>query len=179
MKKSISLAIILLLGALSVAKADYIEDVKNLGYASGEGLACGASRYKSYELVARAYLVSSARSDSEQAEGMYAYNTAKARAYMKKRADGLLGCSEINARFDKQKIFNTKLYKNGTLKMPDGKIIKPRQKYDATLVYDRNSNERERLNAYYDKLIAKKKQQAQKEGIYEKIKRAQLNAANN
>lgn len=177
MKKSLSLTLILLFGAMSAAQAGYIEDVKTLGYASGEGLACGASRYKAYELVARAYLVSSARSDKEQAEGMYAYNSAKASAYMKKRADGLLGCSEINNRFDNQKIFKTKLYKNGTLKMPDGKIIKPRQKYDATLVYDKNSDERERLNAYYDKLLAKKRKQARKEGIYEKIKQAQSNAA--
>lgn len=159
--------------AISSAKADYLEDVRNLGYISGGGIACGARRYKSYELVARAYLVSAAHSDDEQEKGMYEYNTAKAQAYIQKRRDGLIGCEEINQRFERQKIFKTKLYKNGRLKMPDGKIITPRNFYDATLLYDKKVDERERLNAYYDKLMAKKKKQAQKEGIYQKIRQAE------
>lgn len=151
------------------AQSTYIEDVKNFGYASGEGLACGASRYPTYELIARSYLVSAATSDAEQAKGMFEYNSAKARAYMNKRRDGFLGCDEINVRFDNQKIFNSKLYKNGTLKLPDGKIIKPRAKYNPNDLYDRTENEREKLDAHYNKALKKKKMQAKKEGIYEKI----------
>lgn len=178
MKRLTALTIFLLSVIFKSAFADYIEDVKNLGYASGEGLACGASRYPAYETIARAYLVSAARSDKEQADGMYAYNAAKARAYMKKRGDGLFNCAEINDRFNAQKIFQSKLYKSGTIKMPDGKVIKPRQKYDVTSLYDRNSNEREHLNAYYDKIMAKKRKQAQKEGIFQKIKQAEAAALN-
>ena len=151
------------------AQTSYIEDVKNFGYASGEGLACGASRYPTYELIARAYLVSAASSDKEQATGMYEYNSAKARAYMNKHRDGFLGCEEINTRFNNQKIFNSKLYKNGTLKLPDGKIIKPRGKYNPNNLYDRNENEKEKLDAYYNEVLKKKQLQAKKEGIYEKI----------
>lgn len=156
------------------AANNYLEDVRTLGYISGEGLACGATRYPSYELVARAYMVSSARSDKEQADGMYAYNAAKARAYMNKRREGLLGCEEVNARFNKQKIFKAALYKDGRLRMPDGKWIKPRQSYDPRLLYNRDEDERGRLNAYYDKLLEKKKQQAQKQGILKKIRDAEL-----
>ncbi len=155
------------------AKADYLEDVKNMGYISGEGIACGAKRYKAYETVARAYLVSAADSDEQQAEGMKVYNEAKARAYLFKRHDGLYDCAEINARFDKQKIFTTKLYKNGKMKMPDGKIIVPRQEYDATQLYDKDRDEREKLNELYDRIMTQKRKQAQKEGIYEKIKKAE------
>jgi hypothetical protein len=61
------------------------------------------------------------------------------------------------------------LYKNGTLKLPDGKIIKPRGKYNPNNLYDRSENEKEKLDAYYDKILKKKQQQAKKEGIYEKI----------
>lgn len=175
MKFVVSLFIaVLLVICQAVAANNYLEDIRTLGYVSGEGLACGASRYPSYELVARAYLVSSARSDKEQADGMYAYNSAKARAYMNKRREGLMGCEEINARFDKQKIFKAALYKNGTIKMPDGKVIKPRQEYDPRLLYNRNDDERSRLNAYYDKLQAKKKRQAQKGGIFNKIREEEL-----
>ena len=158
------------------AASKYIEDVKTLGYISGEGLACGAARYPSYELVARAYMVSSAKSDKEQAEGMYAYNAAKARAFMNKRREGLFGCEETNKNFNKQKIFSVKLHKNGVIEMPDGKVIRPRQKYNPELLYDRNENERERLNAYYNKLLEKKKRRAQEQGIFKKIRQEELKA---
>lgn len=175
MKFIISLFIaVFLVVCQAVAASSYLEDVRTLGYVSGEGLACGAERYPSYELIARAYLVSSARSDKEQADGMYAYNSAKARAYMNKRREGLLGCEEINARFGKQKIFKAALYKDGRIKMPDGKTIKPRQNYDPRLLYNRSEDERSRLNAYYDKLQEKKKRQAQKEGIFKKIREEEL-----
>ena len=154
--------------------SSYLEDVRNLGYVSGEGLACGAERYPSYELIARAYLVSKARSDQEQTDGMYEYNKAKATAYMEKRGDGYWGCEEVNRRFNNQKIFKSTLYKNGTIKLPDGKILKPRKEYDVTLVYNRQEDERSKLNAYYDKVMAKKRQRAMKEGIYQKIKQEEM-----
>jgi hypothetical protein len=175
MKNSIALfVLIMILANISSAQAQYLEDLETLGYVSGEGLACGANKYKRYELIARAFLVSSAKSDKEQLEGMYKYNEAKADGYITKRHDGLLGCDEVRRRFDKQKIFNTKIYKNGTLKMPDGKIIKPRKKYDPTALYKKDSNEREELNQYYDKIVAQKKQRAKEQGIYDKIRQEEM-----
>ncbi len=174
MKFIITILLALYITGKPAQAASYLEDVKSLGYISGEGLACGAKRYPSYEMIARAYLVSSARSDKEQAEGMYEYNAAKARAYMDRRGDGYFNCGEINQRFNNQKIFSATLYKNGTIKLPDGKVVKPRQEYDATLVYDRSEDERSKLNAYYDKVLAKKKQRAAKEGIYRKINQEEM-----
>ncbi len=173
------LVILLVTVTFPVIAADgYLEDVRNLGFVSGEGLACGAKRYPSYELVARAYMVSSARSDKEQAEGMYAYNQAKARAFLSKRGDGYMGCDDINQRFNNQKIFQAKLQRNGTIRMPDGKVIVPRKPYDPNLLYNRQDDERGRLNAYYDKLLAKKKRQALKQGIFQKIRQAEAKAQN-
>ena len=176
MKFIAAICIIVCLAVFPAAAATYLEDVRNLGYVSGEGLACGAERYPSYELIARAYLVSKARSDSEQADGMYEYNKAKATAFMEKRGDGYFGCDEVNRRFNNQKIFKSTLYKNGTIKFPDGKVIKPRRAYNVNLVYNRNENEREKLNAYYDRVMAKKKQRAAREGIYQKIKQEEIKA---
>ncbi len=150
--------------------SDYLKDVENLGYVSGEGLACGAQKYPSYETIARAYMVSSAKSDKEQADGMYMYNQAKVKGYTRKKASGLIGCDEVNIRFNNQKILQSKLYKNGTIKLPDGKIIKPRQDYDASLLYDRTEDERSKMNDLYEKIQNKKKKQAQEEGIFQKFK---------
>lgn len=174
--KYIIASLMLLVASFSPAEADYLEDVKNLGYISGEGVACNAKRYPSYETVARAFLISSAKSDEEQAQGMYTYNEAKASAYMRISRSGYFNCDEINERFDKQEIFKTKLYKNGTLKMPDGKVIKPRVPYDASMVYDKSYNEREHLEEHFENILAKKRKQAQKEGIYKKIQQAEARA---
>ena len=168
--KYIAASLFFILVNIPMSYADYLEDVKNLGYISGEGVACGAEKYPSYETVARAFLISAAKTDAEQNKGMYVYNEAKARAYMRIRHSGDFNCPEIRTRFNKQDIFKTKLYRNGTLKMPDGKVIKPRVAYDATQVYDKTYNEQEHLEEHFDKLLTKKRKQAQKEGIYQKIK---------
>lgn len=174
--KYVIASLIVLMASFSSAKADYLEDVKNLGYISGEGVACNAKRYPSYETVARAFLISAARSDEEQAQGMYVYNEAKARAYMRISRSGYFNCDEINERFNKQEIFKTKLYKSGKLKMPDGKVIMPRVAYDASKVYDKSYNERAHLEEHFDNILAKKRKQAQKEGIYKKIQQAEARA---
>lgn len=178
MKKRILTTIGICLLAGPAYASDYLQDVKNLGYISGEGLACGAVRYPSYEFIARAYMITSARSDAEQADGMYEYNSAKATAYLNKKRNGNYDCPEVNSRFNNQKIFQTVVYKNGTLKMPDGKIIKPRQAYDATLVYNRDENESAKLDEYYARIMARKRKSAVRQGIFQKIRQQEARARN-
>ncbi len=178
MKKRILIAVgAYLLGGTAFA-TDYLQDIKNLGYVSGEGLACGASRYPSYEFIARAYMITSARSDKEQADGMYEYNSAKATAYLNKKRSGNYDCPEVNSRFNNQKIFQTVVYKNGTLKMPDGKVIKPRRDYDVTLVYNRDENESAKLDEYYKRIMARKRKSATRQGIFQKIRQEEAKAQN-
>lgn len=120
------------------AQMPYIDEVKALGAVAGQGMACGASKYNTFELLARAILISKAPSDRVQSEAVYAYNEAKANAYISKQMDGFYECAAINRRFDNQDIFKATLYRDGTIKMPDGTIITPRQPYDATLVYNKD-----------------------------------------
>ena len=135
----------------------YFEEVQGLGYLAGEGLACNASKYHTYEMIARTFLISKARSDDEQAEGVELYNQAKANAFISMMKNGSSGCPSVARNFDNQKIFKTIIYGDGTLKMPDGKIIKPRQAYDATLVYTKDPQIREKMikmyNETYDKIL--------------------------
>jgi hypothetical protein len=168
--KIYTLFIIAILYANNAICSDYLKDVENLGYISGEGLACGAEKYSSYETIARAYFVSSAKSDKEQADGMYVYNKAKVTGYTRKKRSGLIDCNEVNIRFNNQKILQSKLYKNGTIKLPDGKVIKPRKEYDASLLYDKTEDEKRKMDELYNKIQNNKKRQAQKEGIFQKFK---------
>mgnify|MGYP004557744347 CR=1 FL=1 len=116
----------------------YIEEMQGLGIVAGQGLACNASKYDTFELLARAYLISKASSNEVQAQGMREYNSAKVNTYVSKQMDGFFECGQIRRDFDNQLIFKSTLYGDGTIKTPDGKIITPRQPYDATLIYKKD-----------------------------------------
>ena len=47
----------------AAAQMSYMDEVKALGAVSGQGLACGASKYDDFELLARAIMLSKAPSE--------------------------------------------------------------------------------------------------------------------
>ena len=157
MNKITLITLSLLLNAQAALAAEpYIEEVKALGIVSGQGLACGASKFDTFEMLARSILITKAVSDRQQAEGMRVYNEAKADAYISKQMDGFYECEQINRRFDNQLIFRATLYADGTIKMPDGKIFTPRNPYDATLVYNKDNNGRSQAEKIYKKRANRK-----------------------
>ncbi len=139
----------------AAAQMPYMEEVKALGAISGQGLACGSSKYDTFELLARAILLTKSPSDKLQNDAIYAYSEAKANAYMSKEMDGFYECALINRRFDNQEIFKAVLYADGTIKMPDGQILTPRRPYDATMIYKKDSKVRENAKAIYNGSEAK------------------------
>lgn len=161
MKKFLTLAAVLLFSFTARAQVSitpsYIEEMKALGTVSGTGMACGAPKYATFEMLARAILVTKAVSDKNQEEGMIAYNTAKADAFLAKQADGLFNCDELNTRFNSQKIFKTTLYADGTIKMYDGKVYHPRHPYDATLLKDDEDVNRQDAMKIYQEAKQKSK----------------------
>ena len=154
-KRLMIFALLAAAAAPAAAQMPYIEEVKALGAISGQGLACGSSKYDTFELLARAILLTKSPSDKLQNDAVYAYSEAKANAYMSKEMDGFYECSEINRRFDKQEIFKAVLYADGTIKMPDGQILTPRRPYDATMIYKKDTKVRENARAIYNGSEAK------------------------
>ena len=75
---------------------------------------------------------------------------------MSKIQDGFYNCRSIALAFDKQKIFNMVLYGDGTIKMPDGSIVTPRNAYDPTLVYKKDENARQKYIAMYQEQVNKR-----------------------
>ncbi len=149
------LAALFMAAGPAAAQMPYIEEVKALGAISGQGLACGSSKYDTFELLARAILLTKSPSDKLQNDAIYAYSEAKANAYMSKEMDGFYECASINRRFDNQEIFKAVLYADGTIKMPDGQILTPRRPYDATMIYKKDSKVRENAKAIYNGSEAK------------------------
>ena len=142
MKKILLLGSALFLSAgPAFAQLPYIEEVKALGAIGGQGMACGSTRYATYEMLARAIMLTKAPNVEIMNQGIYAYSEAKADAYISKQMDGFFECAQINRRFDNQLIFRATLYADGTIKMPDGKIIKPFRPYDAARIYDTSAPE--------------------------------------
>ena len=152
---------------VSAQKISYIEEMQSLGSVSGQGLACQASKYDTFELLARAIMISKAASDAEQAKGMEAYNEYKVNAFISKIKDGFYDCRSIANIFDKQEIFKATLYGNGTIKMPDGTIITPRHAYDATQVYKKEPGIRDK----YIKLYTEQTRKIHNDPAYQKALR--------
>ncbi len=155
MKKILSFLICIFCATSSHAQMPYIEEVRALGAISGQGLACGSSKYDTFELLARAILLTKSPSDKLQNDAIYAYSEEKANAYISKEMDGFYECAAINRRFDNQEIFKAVLYADGTIKMPDGKVLTPRKPYDATMIYKKNPNSLKEAQAIYNGREAK------------------------
>lgn len=142
------LLVVGLVGKVS-AQMPYLEEVKALGAISGQGLACGSTKYDDFELLARAILLTKSPSDTLQQRAIYAYSEEKANTYMAKELDGFYGCKDIIRRFDNQDIFKAILYADGTIKMPDGQILTPRTPYDARHIY-KDFGDRKAAKAIYN-----------------------------
>lgn len=169
MKKFVILmaGVFMWINCANAQKVSYIEEMQALGAVSGQGLVCNASKYHTFEMLARAILVSKAKSDAEQLAGMQSYNEYKANAFVSKMKSGLTNCRAIAKTFDEQQIFKMVLYGDGTIKMPDGTIITPRNEYDPTLVYKKDINERQKyVDMYY-----KQAQKAQNDPAFKKAMR--------
>lgn len=129
----------------------YMDEVKALGAVAGQGLACNSTRIDTFEMIARTILITKAKSNTEQAAGMRAYNEEKANAYISKQLDGFFECAQIVRRFDNQDIFKANIYADGTIQMPDGSLFTPRAPYDVTAVTAANGDEKKQAQEIYEK----------------------------
>lgn len=135
---------------IAYGQVPYLEEVKALGIISGQGMACGSSKHPTFEMLARAIMLTKAPSQQMLTEAAYIYSEEKANTYLSKQMDGHYQCNAIVRRFDNQDIFKINLYADGTLKMPDGQIITPRQPYDASSLYKADKQIEIKAKAIYE-----------------------------
>ena len=136
------------------AQMAYEDEARALGAVAGQGLACGSSKYDTFELLARAIILTKSPNDSLQSKALKIFTEEKADVFVSKQLDNFADCRRIVERFDAQDIFKATLYADGTVKMPDGQILTPRQPYDASMIYDKNSNVRQRAASIYNKDVS-------------------------
>ena len=138
----------------SAPQITYLDEVKQLGAVSGQGLGCRARKYQQYELLARALLVTKSPNDKLQQQAMRVYNEAKVDAYMTVFANDYAGCDEIVYNFNRQKIFKMILYADGKIKLLDGSVLKPRKPCDASSLYKKDPDVYAKAYDSYKKALA-------------------------
>ena len=150
MKRFILVLVLLLIATPLKAQMSYLEEARTLGIVAGQGLACGSSKYDTFELLARAIILTKSPSDTLQDKALKVFTEEKANVFVTQQLNKFADCTNIVQRFDVQEIFEATLYADGTIKMPDGQILTPRTPYDATMIYDKKSKDRQRANAIYN-----------------------------
>ena len=139
------------------AQMAYVDEARALGAVAGQGLACGSAKYDTFELLARAIILTKSPNDAMQDKALRVFTEEKADVFVAKQLDNFADCANIVARFDAQDIFKATLYGDGTIKMPDGQILTPRNPYDATMIYDKDSNVKQRADSIYNRDLSKVK----------------------
>ncbi len=151
MQKLLVFLLFLMVATPVSAQMAYEDEARALGAVAGQGLACGSNKYDTFELLARAIILTKSPSDSLQDKALKIFTEEKADVFVAKQLDNFADCGRIIERFDAQDIFKATLYGDGTIKMPDGQILTPRNPYDASMIYDKNANVRQRANSIYRK----------------------------
>ena len=140
--------------AQAAKQPTYLEEANALGSIAGQGLACRAKKYHKFELIARAIVVSRAKSDKMQQDGLRAFTEGKVNAFMDIEREKFSNCDEVVYAFNRQKIFETTLYRNGKVKLPDGTMIIPRKAYDVSKLYQRDPQAFNKADETYKNAVA-------------------------
>lgn len=78
MKKILPIVVLLLFPwHLARGQVPYLEEVKALGVISGQGMACGSSRHPTFEMLARAIMLTKAPTPQMLNEAAYIYSEEK------------------------------------------------------------------------------------------------------
>ena len=117
---------LLFLATPAGAQMAYEDEARALGAVAGQGLACGSAKYDTFELLARAIILTKSPSDALQDKALRIFTEEKADVFVSKQLDNFADCAGIVSRFDAQDIFKATLYADGTIKMPDGQVLTPR-----------------------------------------------------
>lgn len=104
-----------------------ISITEQLGISSGAALACGVDReqLKNYEMIASRIIANPIKTEKDEEKALEQYAKAKLKAFQEQKQKSLMNCDEVLSRFEKQEIFKSVVYRDGTIKMPNGKVVKP------------------------------------------------------
>ena len=105
-----------------------MSDAQQLGTWAGMALACNAgNKLDDFELIASRIIGNQASSDEDRTKAFKEYAVEKLRTYNLQRKTPADSCDQILAHFDELPIFRSEIYQDGSVKLPDGKVIPAKQ----------------------------------------------------
>ncbi len=106
-----------------------LTDAEKLAIMAGAAQACQADHDKliNYEVIVSRILVNPTTSEQQETAVLTAYARKKFQVFNEQKAAPEMDCSEVLRRFDNLEIFKSVVYQDGTVKLPDGKVIKPKR----------------------------------------------------
>lgn len=107
---------------------------EQLGISAGVALACqvDTDQLKNYEMIASRIIANPLKTEKEEKEALNVYAKAKLKAFQEQKKKTLMRCGEVLKRFEKQDIFKSVIYRDGTIKMPNGQVVKPQRPFKSS-----------------------------------------------
>lgn len=131
-KMSISLIACLLFSFQAAAQNDRtlqgITENQQLGMMAGLALACDAGgKLDDYELIASRIIANQAQTDADERKAVREYAEYKFGTFKEQKENPQASCGEVLDTFSHLPIFKATVYADGSVKMPDGRLLKPRE----------------------------------------------------
>lgn len=106
-----------------------VSETEQLGISAGVALACKVDmeKLKNYEMIASRIIANPLKSEKAEKEALHIYAQAKLKAFAEQKKQKLMNCVEVLERFEEQDIFDSVVYRDGTIKLPNGKVLKPKR----------------------------------------------------
>lgn len=123
------LSLILAIFVMCEAKAQNIRamsDAEQLGMTAGLAMACGADKkLEDFDLISARILANQSPTDEAERREAKVYAQAKWDAMMRQKKGKQSDCKEIIEHFNKLPLFNSIVYSDGSVKLPDGTWSRP------------------------------------------------------
>lgn len=106
-----------------------LSETEQLGISAGVALACkvDSEQLENYEMIASRIISNPLSSEAAEKKALRLYAEAKLKAFKEQKQKGIMNCVDVIERFENQEIFKSVVYRDGTLKMPNGKVVKPKR----------------------------------------------------
>ena len=104
-------------------------EIQHLGMAAGAALACDVQEeLKNFELIASRIIANKAPTKKQEIKDLKVYAAEKLRAYRLQKNTAPISCREVVRDFKNQRIFQSTVYADGSVKLPDGVLLRARKK---------------------------------------------------
>jgi len=158
MKKFLLWAGICLIASSALAQDKTLRNMSEaqlLGITAGTALACNAgAKLDDFELIANRYIANQALNDAAEKQGYREYAQEKFNTYQAQKKNPQLTCAEVLESFNSLPIFKTVVYADGSIKTPEGKIIKTRKPLTAQ---KKTGKKKKSQKSASSKMVQKKK----------------------